>query len=258
MDGVRVPSYKDIAFQARPDTPELNCCSVNGPRGFGMLSEWAVMLSDAGLVVDFYGSGAFHGQLQDKTPITLRWETDYPLSGQVRLSLELETPRRFPLQLRIPAWSLNTSLSVTNGDRTETPKATAGTYITLDREWRNGDVITLDFDMNLRAVAGEGAAAGKVSIYRGPLLLAYDPHYNRLSEESLPPLSLSRLSEGTVVNLEDHSVQEGPAGVPWLLVDVPTTDGQTLRLCDYASAGATGTSYNSWLKADPENPLQTT
>ena len=43
MDGVRKASAHDIVFQARPGSPELNCCSVNGPRGLGMLAEWAVM-----------------------------------------------------------------------------------------------------------------------------------------------------------------------------------------------------------------------
>ena len=41
MDGVREASAHTIVFQARAGTPELNCCSVNGPRVLGMLGEWA-------------------------------------------------------------------------------------------------------------------------------------------------------------------------------------------------------------------------
>ena len=37
MDGVRKASAHEIVFQAREGSPELNCCSVNGPRGLGML-----------------------------------------------------------------------------------------------------------------------------------------------------------------------------------------------------------------------------
>ena len=51
MDGVREASHHTIVFQARAGTPELNCCSVNGPRGLGMLSEWAVIQTDEGLAV---------------------------------------------------------------------------------------------------------------------------------------------------------------------------------------------------------------
>jgi DUF1680 family protein len=32
MDGVREASAHTIVFQSRAGTPELNCCSVNGPR----------------------------------------------------------------------------------------------------------------------------------------------------------------------------------------------------------------------------------
>ena len=36
MNGVRCASAHSIVFQSREGTPELNCCSVNTPRGFGM------------------------------------------------------------------------------------------------------------------------------------------------------------------------------------------------------------------------------
>src|SRR5262249_28228130 len=48
MDGDRKASAHEIVFQARAGSPELNCCSVNGPRSLGMLSEWAVMADDRG------------------------------------------------------------------------------------------------------------------------------------------------------------------------------------------------------------------
>ena len=37
MDGAREASAHTIVFQSRAGTPELNCCSVNGPRGLGLL-----------------------------------------------------------------------------------------------------------------------------------------------------------------------------------------------------------------------------
>jgi hypothetical protein len=55
MDGVRRASAHDIVFQARPGAPELNCCSVNGPRGLGILSEWAVMVGERSVWVNYYG-----------------------------------------------------------------------------------------------------------------------------------------------------------------------------------------------------------
>src|SRR5579859_6656446 len=190
-----------------------------------MLSEWGVMTSNDGLIVNYYGPGAFHGRLRNGTPVGLRWETDYPLSGHVRLVVETAAPHRFPLRLRIPAWSLQTRFAAVSGGRIEAHSAKPGRYVTLDREWRKGDTVTLEFDMRLRAVAGEREAAGHVSIYRGPLLLAFDPHYNMPAEHNPPSIALSRLGEGAVV----HGPRD-PDGTPWLLVDIPTSDGRSLRL----------------------------
>jgi len=48
MDGIRRASAHSIVFQSRQGTPELNCCSVNAPRGLGMLSEWGIMTDKEG------------------------------------------------------------------------------------------------------------------------------------------------------------------------------------------------------------------
>lgn len=87
MDGVREASAHSIVFQARAGTPELNCCSVNARRSLGMLSDWAVMNDNAGLVVNYYGPGAFEGRLANGTRVRLRWETDYPGSGACSCAL---------------------------------------------------------------------------------------------------------------------------------------------------------------------------
>src|SRR6266850_5557283 len=55
MDSVRKASAHDIVFQARAGSPELNCCSVNGARGFGMVGDWALMTSRDGLILNWYG-----------------------------------------------------------------------------------------------------------------------------------------------------------------------------------------------------------
>ncbi|MFO1498908.1 MAG: LamG domain-containing protein [Verrucomicrobiota bacterium] len=47
----------------------------------------------------------------------------------------------------------------------------------------------------------------------------------------------------------------GPGmAAPFVLMDVPTSDHRPLRLCDFATAGARGTRYRSWLSATPALP----
>jgi DUF1680 family protein len=171
MDGTRVPSTTSIAFQKRPGSEQLNCCSVNAARGFGMISDWALMqeAAPAALVLNWYGPSTISASVAG-VPVTLRQETDYPRQSRIELHVEPGKETQFALKLRIPHWSAATKCSV-NG---KAVAAQAGTYCTLDRRWKPGDRVTLDLDMRLRAWVGERECAGKVSLYRGPLLLAHD------------------------------------------------------------------------------------
>ena len=237
MDGVRKASAHEIVFQAREGAPELNCCSVNGPRGVAMLSEWAVMLDGDVVALNYYGPGVIRVPLADGAVLTLTQDTRYPQDGEVKLTLGLEQPQRFALRLRIPAWSKDTRVMLNGG---EILSVQAGQYLTLDREWHQGDAITLALDMTPHVWVGEREAAGKVSIYTGPLLLAYDRQYN-----SFDPAQLPALSARDIQRLNVHALDG--AGQPWVRA---TVDGSPeLVLVDFASAGATGTPYRSWLPA---------
>src|SRR6266436_3267999 len=56
MDGAREASAHTIVFQSCAGTPELNCCSVNGPRVPGMLSDWALKSAPGGFVLNWFGA----------------------------------------------------------------------------------------------------------------------------------------------------------------------------------------------------------
>ncbi len=239
MDGVRRASAHEIVFQAREGSPELNCCSVNGPRALGILSEWGLMRAGDGLALNAYGPGRITATLASGQAVTLSQETDYPCDGRVTLTLSLAEPTPFALSLRIPGWSRRT-VAALNGQALD---ATPGSYLRLERTWRAGDLLTLSFDLAVRTLVGAREAAGRVSLLRGPLLLAYDRRYNAVDPDELPPLT----------DVEGRDLPGaswgGPAPAPWLLVEAPTADGGALRLCDFASAGAAGTPYRTWLPA---------
>ena len=238
MDGRRVPNTQDISFQIRPGAEGLNCCSANAARGFGMISDWALMSdyrranAHPALVLNWYGSSTFCATIAG-TPVALKQETEYPRSGHVDLHVDPEKAATFSLELRIPHWSNATKLTV-NG--LETPVA-AGTYCVLTREWRPGDRVTIDLDMRLRVWIGERECEGKASIYRGPLLLA---------REQSPP------SHGTFMALDLKALHErliDPSPGAFVLVDVTDAAGQTVRLRDFGNAGQHGIIYSSWLPA---------
>ena len=169
MDGVRKPSTEEIAFQKRPGSEEVNCCSANGPRGFGMISDWALMTDGRALVLNGYGPSVMTARVGE-VRVTLKQETAYPRDGRIRLEVVPDRAAALPLRLRIPHWSERTRVAVNGVD---VPGVRAGTYLTLERSWAPGDTVEIDLDMRLHYWAGERECAGRTSIYRGPLLLAY-------------------------------------------------------------------------------------
>ncbi|MFT3702916.1 MAG: glycoside hydrolase family 127 protein [Agriterribacter sp.] len=245
MDGVKEASAHTINFQCRPGSPELNCCSVNGPRGLALLSEWAVLRSEKNVAINFYGQSKFTLQTPGGKPLTIAQQTDYPRSGRIIIDVALNTPEQFTMQLRIPAWSGTTLLKV-NGKRIE--EIISGSYLDISRTWKKGDLIEVTFDMSPHYWVGDKELKEKTSIYYGPLLLAFDPAYNKIDASAILSSNVNELDITPVTTR--HAVK------PWVLFSVKNKAGNEIILCDYATAGAYGNSYVSWLPLRGVIPIQ--
>jgi len=239
MDGVRKASTHSIAFQAREGTPELNCCSVNGHRGLGLIGEWAIMGKEGcdGLAMNWYGPCKMVVGMPGGTGIELVQETDYPRTGDIKIQVSPKKPIDFTLDLRIPRWSQETMVDVC-GEQVQNPEP--GSYLGIDRIWRRGDRIGLSLDMSLHYWVGERECRGLTSIFRGPLLLTYDSRYNDTGPDDLPELD-AETTQGT------HSGWRGRLP-PFLLLNFTSRDGRDIGLCDFGSAGVGGSTYRSWLR----------
>jgi len=241
IDGAREASAHAIVFQARAGTPELNCCSVNGPRGLGILSEWALMRGGRGLFLNFYGPSRIRVPIEEGAKLTLTQETRYPADGAIRIRIDPTRATRIPMHLRIPRWSRQTRVRV-NGDAVEGP-IRAGTYLAIDREWRAGDAIEIDLDMRPVVWPGKRTRAGKAAIYVGPLLLGFDPHFNAIDTAAIPQLDLAHIDLAPRQSLD----LEGLGRFEAIVLFQPK--GLDIVLCDFATCGAHGTDYAAWLPA---------
>lgn len=239
MDGVKLANFHEIVFQARPGSPELNCCSVNAARGLGLITQWALLSDDAsgGLVLNWYGPGKLAAKLKDGAEVRFTTETDYPRSGRIQIKIDLDHPARFPLSLRIPQWSAQTRLQVGGETIADVKPAT---YHVVDREWKPGDVLTLDLDMTPHVWVGEKASEGRASVYVGPVLLTYDASVNNNGPDDPEPIDARSLR---IKPATDHSSSI-------TLVEATTASGKTVTLRDFATAGEDGSRYRSWLRVD--------
>jgi hypothetical protein len=241
LAGQRVPSHFQHADVG------LSCCVANGPRGLLLPPRMAVMTGRGGITVNLYGAGSASVPLDDGTEVQIQFETDYPRGDAVRMRIRPERPTSFPLHLRIPSWSTRTELSV-NGVAVD---VAPGRYHTVAREWRDGDVVTITFDMRGRAMQAPSGAP-QLAIMRGPILLALD---DRLTDPADVAVRLVADEQGFVA-LEPHD--EAPDDM-WMAYRVPFEVRPShffkhhrlwLGMCDYASAGnrwQSGNRFRAWL-----------
>lgn len=243
MNGVRRASAHSIVFQSREGTPELNCCSVNAPRGLGMLTEWAIMASDDGLVINTYAP------LEARLPVggrsvELSIDSAYPVGGEVTLRID-SGGQPLGLDLRIPSWCAEPRVLV-SGEPVEA-EVVPGTYCRVSGTWDPGTPVTVRLDMPWRVRPGELGRTGQGTLYRGPLLMAYDTHHGPRDLGDLPAV-------------DAESLDPRPAEVeaarfdPMVAAVVSAADGSPLTLVDYASAGAHGTPYAAWLPVENAPP----
>jgi hypothetical protein len=87
----------------------------------------------------------------------------------MHFKMALARPARFPLYLRVPGWCHKAAADI-NG-AVVTADAMPGTYLVLDREWKDGDRVRLRLPMALR-VKTWTKNQNAVSVEYGPLTLS--------------------------------------------------------------------------------------
>lgn len=233
MDGERRASAHDIVFQAIAGSPELNCCSVNGPRALGMVTDWALMRQEGALVLNYLGPCRY--TLPNGTVLTV--ETRYPLDAQIQISADGPLPGA--LRIRIPAWSKENRAALDGG---QALCAQPGRYVALPEELEAGWTLRLSLDFTLRREMGEGACSGKMCLYRGPLLLAEDEAYTEKRLEDAGPMPAGIDEAAQLPTGQPHRLVQ-----PALLLRLAGADGSERVVCDFASAGMQGGRYRSWI-----------
>lgn len=253
-------------LQHMSDNHYYGCCACIGSAGSGLVPKMQLLQDREGLVVNLYIDGAVDTRTPGGQPLRLMTETAYPAEGVVTLRLGLAQPEDFALRLRIPAFSIDTALSL-NGQ----PAAVTGGYTTLARRWQDGDTLTLTLDMRTRALRPtpyghdilmtkvvwkhnymvpvfdweDPLAKRHIALLRGPLVLAQDA---RLCDPDRP-VRVAVDADGTVQ--ARRPAQDAAPFAHLLEMEVPLADGSFMRVTDYASAGKQWSSrMAAWMLTD--------
>lgn len=237
------------------DNHYYGCCACIGSAGNGMIPKMALMSSHDGFVMNLFINGVTDTVTPNGNKITFATETEYPVWGNVKVTLKLAESEKFTLKVRNPEWSETTKITV-NG---ENVTVTDG-YIVIDRVWNDGDVVELELDMRTKAIypipygqqitmskallngsfyvipvydVEDPMAKHHIALRRGPVVLAQD---NRLGYSVDDPVTI-KVENGFV---DTEVVTDKTAPFDTILeVKVPLDDGSKMTLVDYSSAGRT-------------------
>ena len=238
FNGEKVTNYGwGTTFGSLPVT----CCNLNGPMGLAYIPFVAVMESDRGPVVNLYNAARAELSTPQGDSLSLRIETDFPLSDRVLVRVDPHAASLFTLSLRIPSWSERTVVKV-NGKKVRSVEP--GAYLSLERIWKPGDRVELAFDMRCRlldAPRGSNRAGDSFqALVWGPIVLARDENIDPDYDEPV------RVVAGKDRVVRVKRVAPTLASTR-LEVEVPTDDGP-IRMTDYASVnGWEGAHICTWL-----------
>ncbi|MBX3241999.1 MAG: glycoside hydrolase family 127 protein [Chitinophagaceae bacterium] len=228
------------------------CCPNNFRRIVADLPGMIFYQTANGVAVNLYSTSEANIQLSSKISLTLRQQTSYPATGNIKLDIEPSEPASFSVALRIPAWC-NKAVVKINGTAHQ-QKIVAGSFLQLERHWQPGDQVTLQLPMSLRLVAGRVRQAGRVAVLRGPQVFCLNPQQQKqlantdaadLTNFIIDPDSLELINEGEpVLNSVSCKVKMGDRlltiGKPMelKLTPFPDPEGKVVyfRIPDLAAA----------------------
>jgi DUF1680 family protein len=175
-DGRRLRYFAPVEGERVYWQTDTYCCPCNYRRIVSELPAMVFYIAQGGVAVNLYTPAQAKLSVGHDVPLSIRQDTDYPNSGRIQLSLDPVRPVKFPLQLRIPAWTHGASVSVNDVPAKGAPQP--GTFFAINREWKPGDQVLLDLPMPWRLVKGRQRQAGRVAVMRGPQLFCLNPAQN--------------------------------------------------------------------------------
>lgn len=239
-DGSDWAKYTPLSGQRLPGSEQcgmgLNCCNASGPRGLFTFPLTTVMSAKEGVQLNFYAAGTYTLQTPGKQKVEIVQETDYPVSGKIKIKVQLNKAENMAIQLRIPQWSANSTLAV-NGE--SVISLNPGGNVQIQRLWKSGDLIELTLDMRGRVIT-HGGSHQSMAILRGPILLSRDA---RLAEPSLESILTPVGDKDGYIELEPVTPMNPEMWMQFKATFVPESYAEgggkpvPVVLCDYASAG---------------------
>lgn len=168
------------------------CCTGSGIENHAKYGDSVYFHDDRSLLVNLFIASRLDWR---ERGLTLTQTTRFPYEARSQLALELAKPTSLALQLRHPAWCRE--LTVTVNGKQEVISTKAGSFVTIERRWRSGDVVDVQLPMHLYTESLPGAPTFVAALY-GPIVLV-----GRMGRHGITPgadLIVNERLSGTMLN----------------------------------------------------------
>ncbi|MFA9455665.1 beta-L-arabinofuranosidase domain-containing protein [Halalkalibacter sp. AB-rgal2] len=173
------------------------CCTGTGMENPARYSRGIYYSDQNNLFVNLFISSRFKSE---SNSISIKQETEFPLSDRANLFIEHTPVDEWNLHIRVPYWVNGQVIVDVNGQKEDVAILDSG-YICIRRKWKQGDKVTVQLPMNLHMYVAKDDQ-NKIGFMYGPIVLA-----GALGKEQFPKTDI----------LENHlSLNNHP------LIDVPT------------------------------------
>lgn len=228
-----VPGYEHVCAE-RPKWHACACCPPNLARLIVSLGKYLFSEDENAVYSHLFVGSTAHTRHAD-----IALETGYPFIGTAAYTVTGVRSNAFTLAIHIPGYLKDYRLTV-NGEAEDAPLAQG--YLSIERAWRDGDCVEISFDLIPRRVYADPRVrddAGKVALFRGPILYCFEGVDNggHLSALRLPrtadlremPFDEGRLhgiiaiaADGLRAETSDELYRENaPAETPAILRAIP-------------------------------------
>jgi DUF1680 family protein len=233
-------SYFTPLSGIKPFSCNITCCMSSVPRGIAMIPLFANGKINNNPSFLLYQAGRFETTVNNNK-VSFITTTDFPKNGTV--SIKVNTNKAFlsALNFRKPYWATDFTITINN----EKQSIIDGETITINRNWQNNDVITIQFSMPIMVLDGGKTYPNYIALQRGPQVLSVDKNLNNT-------INLEDIS----LNSTNISLESTPSVLPnkWVgseayqVKAMVNKENKNIILVPFADASQTGGTITTWIK----------
>lgn len=152
---------------SQPQT-SMWCCVGAGMENHSKYNELIYAHNDNDLYVNLFIPSKLTWK---EKGLTVTQQTKFPLEESSHLVIGMKGSRKFTINIRYPVWIAPHAIKIIINGVNQAVNCQPGSYITIERKWKNGDLIKIDLPMQT-TMERMPDGSNYLAVLHGPIVLA--------------------------------------------------------------------------------------